>query len=178
MPFIFHETALPGVTIIEPKSFEDERGFFMETYKKSEFVAAGIDIDLVQENHSKSTSGTLRGLHGQRAPKAQAKLVRAICGTVFDVVVDARPESPHFKRWVSVILSDENRRSLFVPAGYAHGFCVLSPEAEVIYKTSVEYAPDFEWGIRWDDADLAIPWPVTQPQLSLRDSRWPRLSEL
>lgn len=178
MPCHFVQTALPGVVIIEPRMFADERGFFMETFKKSEFAGAGVPSDFVQENHSKSTFGTLRGLHGQRAPKAQGKLVRAIHGEVFDVAVDIRRDSPTFRQWVSVILSGDNRRSVFIPAGYAHGFCVISDDAEVIYKTTEEYAPDLEWGVRWDDPELAIPWPVRSPILSLRDARWPALSNL
>jgi dTDP-4-dehydrorhamnose 3,5-epimerase len=178
MPFTFEPTALPGVIVIEPKVIGDDRGFFMETYKRSDFVSGGITVDFVQENHSRSVRGTLRGLHGQRAPRAQAKLVRAVEGEVFDVAVDVRPDSPTFARWVSVTLSSENRRSVFIPAGYAHGFCVLSKEAQVIYKTSDEYAPEYEYGVRWDDPRLAIPWPVTAPLLSPRDSRWPLLQEL
>lgn len=178
MPFTFTPTALPGVVVIEPKVFADERGFFMETYKRSDFVAAGLEVDFVQENHSKSPQGTLRGLHLQRAPMAQGKLVRAVEGEVFDVAVDIRRESPTFGRWVSVTLSAENRRSVFIPAGYAHGFCVVSAEAQVVYQTTAEYAPDLEWGVRWDDPLLAIPWPVSAPRLSLRDSRWPALADL
>jgi dTDP-4-dehydrorhamnose 3,5-epimerase len=178
MPFTFHPTALPGVTIVEPAVFGDDRGFFMETYKRSDFVAAGIDLPFVQENHSRSVRGTLRGLHAQRPPRAQGKLVRAIEGEVFDVAVDIRPDSPTFGRWVSVVLSQENRRSVFVPAGYAHGFCVISDEAQVIYKTTDEYAPETEYGVRWDDPTLAIPWPVKTPRLSSRDTQWPLLRDL
>jgi dTDP-4-dehydrorhamnose 3,5-epimerase len=178
MPFDFRETDLPGVIIIEPRVFEDDRGFFLETYKKSDFLKAGIDIELVQENHSRSVQGTLRGLHYQRAPKAQGKLVRAIEGEVFDVSVDIRPGSPTFGKWVGVHLSGTNRVSVFIPAGYAHGFCVVSPEAQVIYKTTDEYAPELESGVRWDDPTLAIPWPVSSPKLSPRDTRWPSLAEL
>ena len=178
MPFAFHTTALPGVIVIEPKVFADDRGFFMETYKRSDFASMGIPTDFVQENHSKSVRGTLRGLHGQRAPKAQGKLVRVIDGEIFDVAVDIRRDSPTFGRWVGVTLSGENRRSIFIPAGYAHGFCVVSPEAEVIYKTIEEYAPDLEWGVRWDDPILAIPWPVSAPRLSDRDRGWPLLADL
>jgi dTDP-4-dehydrorhamnose 3,5-epimerase len=178
MPFVFHVMDLPGVVVIEPKIFADDRGFFMETYKRSEFATAGIAVDFVQENHSRSVQGTLRGLHGQRPPKAQAKLVRAIEGEVFDVAVDIRRDSPTFGRWVSVTLSAENRRSIFIPAGYAHGFCVVSTEAQVIYKTTDEYAPELEYGVRWNDPVLAIPWPITAPRLSPRDGRWPPLSDL
>jgi dTDP-4-dehydrorhamnose 3,5-epimerase len=178
MPFTFLPTLLPGVVIIEPKVFSDERGFFMETYKKSDFDAAGLASDFVQENHSRSMRGTVRGLHLQSAPKAQGKLVRVIEGEVFDVVVDIRADSSTFGRWVSVTLSADNRRSVFIPAGYAHGFCVTSPEAQVVYKTTAEYAPNLELGVRWDDPHLAIPWPVSIPRLSMRDSRWPSLADI
>src|SRR5688572_30232877 len=175
MPFSFLQTALPGVLIIEPRVFSDDRGFFMECYKKSEFAAAGLDADFVQENHSRSVQGTLRGLHLQRAPKAQGKLIRVVEGEIFDVVADIRPDSPDYGSWISVALSSDNRRSVFIPAGYAHGFCVVSAEAQVIYQTTDEYTPALEWGARWDDPLLAIPWPVSEPLLSERDRRWPLL---
>lgn len=178
MPFVFTPTTLPGVVVIEPTVFEDDRGFFMETYKRSEFVAAGLDAEFVQENQSRSVKGTLRGLHLQRSPRAQGKLVRAIEGEIFDVAVDIRRESPTFGRWVSVVLSAANCRSVYIPAGYAHGFCVVSADAQIVYKTTDEYAPEFEWGVRWDDPELGIPWPVSAPRLSLRDASWPALSEL
>ena len=178
MPFKFTPCSLPGVVLIEPTVFQDERGFFMETYKQSDFVRAGIDIELIQENHSRSVEGTLRGLHFQRPPRAQAKLVRATMGEIFDVVVDVVPRSPTFGKWVSVTLSADNKYSLFVPAGYAHGFCVVSQEAEVVYKTSQEYAPELEFGVRWDDPALGIAWPVSAPRLSARDTRWPVLEQL
>lgn len=176
MPFSFQQTALPGVVIIEPKVHADPRGFFMETYKKSEFAAAGIALDFVQENHSRSVAGTLRGLHLQRPPKAQAKLVRVLEGEIFDVAADIRPDSPTYGVWVGARLSSENRRSMFIPAGFAHGFCVVSAEAQVIYKTSDEYAPELESGVRWDDPVLAIQWPCAEPLLSDRDKKWPKLS--
>jgi dTDP-4-dehydrorhamnose 3,5-epimerase len=172
MPFTFHETELPGVVLVEPKVIRDERGFFMESYKESDFRAAGLPAQFVQENHSRSSSGTLRGLHFQRPPHGQGKLVRAIAGEIFDVAVDVREHSATFGRWVGVSLSAENGRSLFVPAWCAHGFCVVSESAEVIYKTTTEYAPQFEDGIRWDDETLGIKWPVTNPTLSERDRRW------
>jgi dTDP-4-dehydrorhamnose 3,5-epimerase len=175
MPLIFEPTAIPDVIVITPKVFEDPRGFLMETYKRSEFDAAGLSIPLVQENHSRSTEGTLRGLHYQRWPKAQAKLVRVVLGEIFDVAVDIRPGSPTFGRWVGVRLSAANRKSIYIPPGFAHGFCVTSPEAEVLYKTTEEYAPDHEEGIAWNDPALNIAWPVTAPTLSLRDQRWPSL---
>jgi len=177
MSLIFTPAGLPGVTIIEPKVFADDRGYLMETYKRSQFVAAGLTAVFVQENHSRSVFGTLRGLHLQRAPKAQAKLVRVIAGAVFEVVADVQRESPTFGRWVSFTLSADNRRSLFVPAGYAHGFCVTSAEAQVVYKMTEEYAPELESGVRWGDPVLAITWPISTPLLSARDSRWPLLSE-
>lgn len=176
MPFSFEPTRLPGVVIVQPAVFEDHRGFFMETYKRSEFLGAGIDVDFVQENHSRSACGTLRGLHLQREPEAQAKLVRVIEGEIFDVAADIRPGSPTYGQWVSTVLSSANRRAIFIPAGYAHGFCVTSPEAQVMYKTSREYAPELEWGVRWNDPLLAIPWPIDQPRLSERDSLWPYLA--
>ena len=175
MPLRFTPATLPGVVIIEPKVFSDERGFLMETYKKSEFAAAGLETEFVQENHSRSIRGTLRGLHLQRPPRAQAKLVRVIDGTVFEVVADVQRDSPTFCQWVSFTLSADNQRSLFIPAGYVHGFCVLSSEAQVVYKTTAEYAPQLESGVRWDDPLLAIRWPVEIPILSERDSRWPLL---
>jgi dTDP-4-dehydrorhamnose 3,5-epimerase len=178
MPFTFTSASLPGVVVIEPKVFADDRGFFMETYKKSDFVGGGLDMEFVQENHSRSVQGTLRGLHLQRPPRAQGKLVRVIAGEIFDVAADIRRDSSSFGQWVGMVLSADNRRSLFIPAGYAHGFCVVSAEAEVVYKTTAEYAPDLEWGVRWDDPVLAIPWPIANPILSPRDSRWPALTDL
>ena len=175
MPFSFEPTALPGVVIVESTVFQDHRGFFTETYKKSEFASAGIDAEFVQENHSKSAGGTLRGLHLQRPPKAQAKLVRVVEGEIFDVVADISPGSPTYGKWVGVVLSSENRQSIFIPAGYAHGFYVVSPEAQVVYKTTDEYAPELESGVRWDDPTLAISWPCAEPRLSERDQRWPFL---
>ena len=173
MPFIFEPTELPDVVVISPKVYGDARGFFMESYKQSEFRAAGIDVPMVQENQSLSAAGTLRGLHYQRAPKAQGKLVRVVRGAIYDVAVDIRQGSATFGRWVAVTLSAENRKSIYVPPGFAHGFCVTSEAAEVIYMTTDEYAPELEHGIPWNDAALAIPWPVTEPTLSARDEAWP-----
>ncbi|PYR70459.1 MAG: dTDP-4-dehydrorhamnose 3,5-epimerase [Acidobacteria bacterium] len=177
MPFQFARTSIDGVMLIEPKVFPDDRGFFMEAYKRSDFAAAGLEHSFVQENHSRSTYGTLRGLHYQRAPKAQGKLVRAIVGEIFDVAVDIRRGSPTFGAWFGVRLSAANRRLLYVPPWCAHGFCVVSPEAEVIYNTTEEYAPDCEEGLRWDDRGISIPWPVSSPILSERDRRWPLLGD-
>jgi len=175
MAFTFEPTDLPGVIVISPQVYGDARGFFMETYKQSEFQAAGIEVALVQENQSRSTEGTLRGLHYQREPRAQAKLVRVVYGAIYDVAVDIRHGSATFGRWVAMTLSAENRKSLYVPAGFAHGFCVTTDAAEVIYMTSDEYAPELEHGILWNDPALAIPWPVAEPTLSLRDMAWPPL---
>jgi dTDP-4-dehydrorhamnose 3,5-epimerase len=150
----------------------------METYKRSEFEAAGLTVTLVQENHSRSSAGTLRGLHYQREPKAQGKLVRVVRGEVFDVAVDIRKGSPTFGQWVGVTLSADNRKSIYVPPGFAHGFCVVSPDADVIYKTTEEYAPDHELGIPWNDPALGIDWPVAAPTLSERDRHWPPFSEI
>jgi dTDP-4-dehydrorhamnose 3,5-epimerase len=175
MPFAFAGTEVQGLVLIDPTIFPDERGFFMESYKRSDFEAMGLHHNFVQENHSRSTYGTLRGLHYQREPKAQGKLVRVIVGEIFDVAVDIRRESPTFGKWVGIRISAANRRLVYVPPWCAHGFCVVSPEAEVIYKTTAEYAPDCEDGVRWDDPALAIRWPVTRPILSERDRRWPTL---
>src|SRR5690349_1869082 len=177
MPFSFEPTSIAGVVIVEPAMFRDARGFFMETYKNSDFASAGIVAHFVQENHSRSVRGTLRGLHAQREPKAQGKLVRCVRGEVFDVAVDARRNSMTFGKWVSVTLSEDNPRCIYVPPGCLHGFCVTSAEAEVIYRTTEEYAPELEYGIRWDDPTLRIPWPVGEPRVSDRDASWPHWSE-
>ena len=170
-------TAIPEVKEIKPVRRLDPRGFFSEIFREELLRQNGIDVRFVQENHSRSTYGTLRGLHYQRAPKAQGKLVRAIVGEIFDVAVDIRRGSPTFGAWFGVRLSAANRRLLYVPPWCAHGFCVVSPEAEVIYNTTEEYAPDCEEGLRWDDRGISIPWPVSSPILSERDRRWPLLGD-
>lgn len=177
MPFQFSETSLSGVVLIEPKLFPDERGFFMETYKQSEFRAHGIGEAFVQGNQSRSSRGTLRGLHYQNSPKAQAKLVRALAGEIYDVAVDMRAGSPTYGQWHGAFLSGENRQMLYVPEGFAHGFCVTSEFADISYMTSAEYAPTLEGGILWNDPDLKIDWPVSNPKLSPRDRDWPRLKD-
>jgi dTDP-4-dehydrorhamnose 3,5-epimerase len=173
MPFIFEPTELPDVVLISPKVHGDARGFFMETYKRSEFQAAGIDAPLVQENHSRSAAGTLRGLHYQRAPRAQGKLVRVLQGAIYDVAVDIRQGSRTFGRWVAITLTAESRQSLYVPPGFANGFCVTADVADVIYMTTDEYVPELEHGIPWNDPSLGIPWPIPEPILSPRDRAWP-----
>jgi dTDP-4-dehydrorhamnose 3,5-epimerase len=164
-------TLLPDVFIIEPRVFQDERGFFLETYQKRNFQEAGITVDFVQDNHSRSCRGTLRGLHYQ-FHQPQAKLVRVIFGEVFDVAVDIRRNSPTFGRWTGAFLSSENKRQMFVPAGFAHGFYVTSPDAEVLYKASDYYAPQWERSIRWNDPTIGIQWPVQDeaPILSTKDA--------
>jgi dTDP-4-dehydrorhamnose 3,5-epimerase len=171
------ETALQGVRIIEPRVFEDRRGFFFESYNDRAYAEHGICDRWVQDNHSRSIRGTLRGLHYQSAP-GQAKLVRVVVGEVYDVAVDVRLGSPTFGRHVGVILSAENHRQLYVPVGFAHGFCVLSETADFLYKVTSYYAPQDERGVRWDDPALAIPWPVEQPVLSDRDLALPLLRDI
>jgi len=172
VPFTFRRLDIPEVVLIEPHVFGDTRGFFMETYKQSDF-APFVDGEFVQENHSKSERGTLRGLHFQRGRYGQGKLVRAISGEIFDVAVDIRPQSPTRGKWVSAVLSAENRQMLYVPPWCAHGFCVLSDTAEVVYKATTEYAPAHEAGLMWDDPALAISWPISSPLVSDRDQKWP-----
>ena len=175
MPFTFTSTALPDVIIIEPRVFSDERGLFLETYKRSEFAANGIRDLFVQCNYSKSARGNLRGLHYQARPKAQGKLVSAVRGEIYDVAVDIREVSPTYGKWIAISLSEANRKMLYVPAGFAHGFCVVSEEAEIQYMTTEEYAPELEGGIIWNDPTLGIDWPISQPVLSVRDREWSRL---
>ncbi len=170
------ETKLPGVLIIEPRVYEDLRGVFYESYNYRDYAAHGITEVFVQDNHSRSVRGTVRGLHYQMAP-GQAKLVRVATGEVFDVTVDIRRGSPTFGQWQGIVLSAENRRQIYIPAGFAHGFCVTSVVADFLYKCSDYYDPEAERGIGWDDPDLAIPWPTTAPILSERDRHHPRLAE-
>ena len=166
------KTEIPGVLIIEPKVFGDERGFFYESFNKKNFEeATGITAEFVQDNHSKSAKGVLRGLHYQ-IKQTQGKLVRVVSGEVLDVAVDIRQSSPTFGRWVSAVLSGDNRRQLWIPGGMAHGFVVLSDTAEFLYKTTDYYAPEFERCIRWDDADLSIDWQLSGvPLVSEKDAK-------
>ena len=164
--------------LIKPKVFGDERGFFMETYKKEDFEKAGIKGEFVQDNHSRSRYGVLRGLHFQKEPYAQAKIVRCVRGVIFDVAVDLRRDSPTFGKWVGVILSEFNKHQLYIPRGFAHGFCVLSEVAEVVYKVDNKYAQDYEGGVIWNDEDIGIEWPIDEPILSEKDKKWPTLKEL
>jgi dTDP-4-dehydrorhamnose 3,5-epimerase len=171
------ETSVPGVVIIQSKVFTDARGFFFETYHEEKFAALGITDRFVQDNHSSSRRGTLRGLHYQLR-RQQAKLCRVVRGEVLDVAVDVRRGSPTWAKWTSAVLSAENKRQIYIPKGFAHGFVVLSDEAEFLYKCSDFYDPASELGIHWADPQLAIAWQVTEPVLSDKDSRYPRLADV
>lgn len=178
MPFNIEKTEIPGLVIITPKVFEDERGFLMETYKESDFADSGINVKFVQDNQSFSEKGVLRGLHFQAPPFEQAKLIQVPRGEIFDVAVDIRKISPTFKKWVGAILSEENKKMLFIPEGFVHGFCVLSDSAAVIYKCGNYYSKKHERGIIWNDPDLGIKWPIENPILSAKDAEWPMLKDL
>lgn len=171
------ETELPGVLIIEPQVFGDERGFFLESFHAGRYREAGIDMAFVQDNHSRSRKGVLRGLHFQRR-HPQGKLVRASRGSIFDVAADIDPASPTFGQYVGVTLSDENHRQMWIPPGYAHGFCVLSDEADFEYKCTDLYYPNDEGGVLWSDPDLNIQWPLSDPLLSAKDLALPPLADL
>lgn len=176
--FNFINTEVPEIIVVEPTVFGDHRGYFMETYHKDEFEAAGISVSFVQDNQSMSSKGVLRGIHFQKE-HTQAKLVRVVSGCVFDVGVDLRPNSPTFGRWAGVELSDENKRQLYVPEGFGHAFMVLSETAEFTYKCSDIYHPQSDGGIVWNDADVGIKWPQIgmQPLLSEKDAALPGLQE-
>lgn len=172
----FIETPLPGVILIEPKLHSDDRGSFMETYHAERFAAAGIADRFVQDNHSHSRRGVLRGLHYQE-PQPQGKLVRCTRGALFDVAVDIRRGSPQFAKWYGVELSEENRLMLWVPPGFAHGFCATTDEADLMYKVTSFYDGSADRSIRWDDPEIAIKWPVKDPILSTKDAAAPRLRD-
>ena len=170
MPFSFEKLEIEDLILVTPKVFNDERGFFLESYKKSDFFNNGIKIEFNQDNHSKSTKGVLRGLHYQIPPFAQAKLIRCIKGKIYDVAVDIRPSSKTFGKYIRVELSEDNKQMLYIPEGFAHGFVVLSDIAEILYKTSGEYSPESDRGIFWADKDLNINWGIDfEPILSLKD---------
>ena len=177
MPFSFTRLDIPEVILIEPKVFPDGRGFFMETFKHSDFSEHGIEQLFVQENQSQSLRSIVRGLHFQRRPRAQGKLVRVLSGEIFDVAVDIRRGSPSFGKWIGIRLSGENKKMLYIPPWCAHGFCVISEEASVVYMVTEEYAPECEGGILWSDPDLSIQWPIEEAVVSERDQVWPRLRE-
>jgi len=175
-PVKFTETPLPGVILIEPRVFGDARGFFTETYRADLFKAHGIDETFVQDNHSRSARGVLRGLHYQE-PYPQGKLVRCTRGELFDVAVDIRRGSPAFGKWYGTTLSEENKAMLWIPAGFAHGFCALTEDAELVYKTTEIYRPEFDRAILWNDPEIGIEWPITDPSLSAKDTAAPLLRD-
>ncbi len=174
MPFVFGRADIPEIILVANAALEDERGFFRECYKYSEFASFGITENFLQDSHSRSRKGVLRGLHYQKVPQAQAKLVRVVAGAILDVAVDMRRNSETYGKWVAVNLSAENGKSLYIPLGFAHGFCVLTEIADVLYKTTRERAPECERGVLWNDPDLAIAWPIPHPIVSSADSSLPR----
>ena len=171
------ETKIPDLVLLEASAHGDDRGFLLESFREDLWAEHGVSGPFVQENHSRSTKGILRGLHFQTSP-GQAKLVRCVRGAIWDVAVDLRRGSPTYKQWEGVELSDENHRQLFVPVGFGHGFCVLSDIADVAYKLTSVYDPDTEAGIRWDDPDVGVEWPIADPQLSERDRVAPPLADV
>ena len=179
MPFEFEKQKIKEVILITPKVFGDSRGFFMETYKKTDFEANGIIGEFNQDNHSKSSKGVLRGLHYQKEPFEQAKIVRCIKGKIFDVAVDIRKKSSTFGKYVKVKLSEDNKKMLYIPKGFAHGFVALSDEVEIVYKTQGEYNPDADRGIIWNDKDININWEIDfEPILSDKDKNHPNLKDI
>ncbi len=181
MPFNFIENDLSGLFVIEPRVFSDCRGFFMETYKESEFRAAGITENFSQDNHSLSSKGVLRGLHFQSDPHAQGKLVRVVSGSVWDVAVDLRSNSPSYMKWFGLELSAENMKMMYIPPGFAHGFLTLEDNTNFLYKCTAEYAPESDGGVRWNDPDIAVKWPLEEgmtPEVSEKDAMLPYYGEL
>ncbi len=175
MPFQFKRLEIPDIILVGARHFVDHRGYFLENYKQSEFADNGIHCTFVQDNRSHSKRGVLRGLHYQMQPRAQGKLVMTLSGEIFDVAVDIRKGSPTYGRWVGATLSADRFNMLYVPVGFAHGFCVLSESADVLYKVTDEYAADLDRGIRWDDPQIGIDWPLATPILSEKDAALPLL---
>lgn len=178
MPFEFCKTPIADLLVVKPRCFRDERGFFLETYKASDFKQQGIDLEFNQDNHSFSQKGILRGLHFQRSPHAQAKLCRVVQGMVWDVAVDLRAGSPTYLHWFGTELSDQNFAMMYVPAGFAHGFVTLSETAHFMYKCSAEYNGASDAGIKWDDNQIGIDWPVKEPILSAKDQVLPYVKDI
>lgn len=178
MSFQFSELEIPGMVLVETTRWKDPRGMFLESYKRSAFLDAGIPSEFLQDNFATSSQGVLRGIHFQRSPAAQGKLIRVSRGTIWDVGVDLREGSPTFGSWVGVELSGDSGTMLFLPPGFGHGYVVLSDQADVAYKATAEYEPLLDSGIRWDDPTLAVEWPVSTPVLSLKDEALPYLSEV
>jgi dTDP-4-dehydrorhamnose 3,5-epimerase len=174
MPFTFRPAGLAGLVVVEPRVFPDDRGFFLESYKESEFRRAGISAQFVQDNHSSSVKGVLRGLHYQLPPFAQGKLVRVLEGRVWDVAVDIRADSPTFGKWYGIELSADDHRMFYIPPGFAHGFVTVSERAQFFYKCTAEYRKESEAGFRWDDPTVGIAWPPTDVIVSERDRSLPR----
>ena len=177
MAFYFKKLGIPDVILVETNIFVDRRGAFMEVFKASEFKKHGINKPFLQVNHSRSVKNVLRGLHYQTGSKAQAKFVQVIVGEIFDVAVDLRKSSPYYGKWVGAVLSNKNRRMFYIPEGFAHGFCVLSDTAEVIYQCSCEYSKEHEQGISWSDPKVNINWPIKTPILSEKDANLPNLEQ-
>jgi dTDP-4-dehydrorhamnose 3,5-epimerase len=177
MPFEFEQVGIPGPVLVRPRVFGDGRGFFLELYKHTDFAAAGIREHLVQDNYSKSVQGVLRGLHYQKSPRAQGKLVMCLKGGIYDVAVDIRKGSPHYGKWEGVELTEESRLMLYVPPGFAHGFQVLTGTAEVLYKCTDEYSPSNDRGIIWNDPEIRIAWRLPDPILSPKDKLHPLLHD-
>lgn len=173
MPFTFKKLSIPDVILVEAKSFPDERGFFLESFKESSFIENGINTKFVQDNFSHSSKGVLRGLHYQKNPKAQAKLVIVLRGEIFDVAVDIRKNSPTYGKWISETLSAQNHKLLYIPEGFAHGYCVLSNEADIFYKVNQEYSPELDRGFIWNDPEVDIKWLIEQPLVSEKDLKLP-----
>jgi dTDP-4-dehydrorhamnose 3,5-epimerase len=177
MAFERIDTKIDGLVLVQPKVISDDRGFFFETYRRNEYAALGIDVEFVQDNHSRSVRGTIRALHFQLRP-GQAKLIRCARGSVYDVAVDLRKESPTYGQHEAFVLSDKNAQQVFIPVGFAHGFCVTSEEADVAYKVSSYYEGQTERGVAWDDPAIGVQWPVDEPLVSDRDRANPRLEEI
>ena len=173
MPFTFKKLNILDVILVEAKSFPDERGFFLESFKESSFIENGINTKFVQDNFSRSIKGVLRGLHFQKNPKAQAKLVTVLRGEVFDVAVDLRKDSTTYGKWVSEILSDQNHKLLYIPEEFAHGYCVLSDEADIFYKVNQEYSPEHDTGFIWNDPEVDVKWPIDKTIISEKDLKLP-----
>lgn len=179
MPFDFEKLEISDIILVKPKVFGDNRGFFMESYKESDFIKAGITDKFIQDNHSKSTKGVLRGLHYQLRPFCQSKLVRCTKGKIFDVAVDIRKGSKTFSKWIGAELSEENKHMLYIPEGFAHGFLVLSDEAELLYKTNNEYSFENDRGLKWNDPEININWGIDfDPIISEKDKIQPNLKNL
>ena len=177
MSFTFKKLNIPEILLVETNQFSDKRGYFLENYKESVFMLNGVKIKFVQDNFSHSVKNVLRGLHYQKNPKPQAKLVSVLRGEIFDVAVDIRKNSSTFGKWVGEILSEQNHRLLYIPEGFAHGFCVLSQEADVFYKVNNEYSTEHEKGIIWNDPSLKITWPIDKPILHEKDHQLPLLKD-